>query len=164
MQDITEITRAAKVIREAADAAAADDPQDAVCCWGTDRRGHQDRITETRIDETGCEHTEIIAVPVRGQVAEHIGLWGTGAARAVANWLEDVVELHDPMPEPPAVGVVAATDSLASCHWCNDEDRPCADLRHAFEVAAEILGTKHEPMRACSDEQSARAASLALVH
>jgi len=82
------LAAAAEIIRMRAAKAAQDSPGDTVCCWGADRRGHQDRITETRISRDGYDDTSIVALPVRGGLAEHIGTWGPNTARAVADLLE----------------------------------------------------------------------------
>lgn len=139
--DITLITQAVKAIREAADAAAADRPDYRVCCWSTQRLAHQESVIETRVDAAGHEYTSVIAVPVAGGDATHLGLWGPNPARAVAAWLESTVELHEPKtdlaqgPEP--------REDLSACQWCADEDTPCADLRHARAIAELITGRMH---------------------
>lgn len=60
--------------------------------------------------------------------AQHLALWHPGVALAVATWLEDVADLHE--PHPHAYG----------CDWCSDEDWPCADTRNALAVARALLG------------------------
>jgi hypothetical protein len=160
-RDLTELTRAAALIRAAADAAAGDNEHDWVCCWNLQCLAGQDSVTATRIDADGHDATSIIAVPVEGQLAQHIGLWGPNAARAVAAWLESAAELHQ--PKPAGVPQPDCACALSSCQWCNDESDPCADLRHAFALAVEILGTKHDTIRAADTSQDACAANRALA-
>ena len=50
---------------------------------------------------------------------------------ALADWFETVIDLHGP---------IVTLDHPWGCQWCNDEDWPCADTRHALNVARAYLG------------------------
>lgn len=58
----------------------------------------------------------------------------TGAFGVVADGLESVADLHEPRSDGHG------------CQWCNDEDWPCADTRHAAVMARLVLNEETPPM------------------
>lgn len=54
------------------------------------------------------------------------------ALNAMADWLESVLDLHEPILGFPGR---ETNYELAGCQWCNDEDWPCADTRFAVAAA-----------------------------
>lgn len=128
-----------------------------MCCWGTQRIAHQESVIETRIDADGHDDHQVIAVPVCGRVAEHIALWGPNTARTVAGWLDAVAAHH------VRKGPLRHSVEGPECSRCAEAGGTCEQLSHALAVAREILGTKHEDLRAATDEHAARAANSGLV-
>ena len=52
------------------------------------------------------------------------------AREPLADWLDEVAQLHEPDTNARGYG----------CDWCGDEDWPCSDTRHALAVARAVLG------------------------
>jgi hypothetical protein len=49
-------------------------------------------------------------------------------------WLKGVAELHEQNTLPGHANVIPP-----GCQWCNDEDWPCNDMRHALATARAVL-------------------------
>lgn len=122
------LRRAAKLIRETANAA----PRGPYTFKSTP--GYHQPIYADDGDVIGTTRPwagglhEDVDVGTAEQTGAHIALWHPGVALAVATWLEDVADLHEPHA------------SAYGCDWCSDEDWPCADTRNALAVARALLG------------------------
>lgn len=121
------LRRAATQVRETAKAATPN-----VCLdWTWLAVRHVARNCDLECPTHGDDHEKCNQWD-RYDDSPHMTLWHPGVALAVATWLEDVADLHEPHA------------SAYGCDWCSDEDWPCADTRNALAVARALLGEDTE--------------------
>ena len=85
-------------------------------------------------DRDGAEHllNEVIGHLGRLQRRPRETTVSNDMLYAITQWLDSVTDLHEQQATGPG------------CQWCNDEDWPCADTRHAQAVARTMPTTHTE--------------------
>lgn len=72
-----------------------------------------------------------------GPSSDYVAVLPPAAGLALAKWLEDAAELHEPNVCTKHEGC-----EPFGCQWCADESTPCADLRNALATARAINGAQ----------------------
>jgi hypothetical protein len=88
-----------------------------------------------RIDNIGVPYVVASTTTDPGYpptIADYIAAMHPGVGLAVADWLAEVADLHEPKLRGHGALVPPG------CQWCEDEDWPCADTRRALAVARAI--------------------------